>query len=33
LVLQMAFMAFVFGGPGAYRGRDMRSAHQHLPVG
>lgn len=30
--LQMAFMALAFGGPDSYRGRDMRTAHQGLPV-
>lgn len=29
---QMAFMALAFGGPDSYRGRDMRTAHQGLPV-
>ncbi len=27
---QMAFLAFVFGGPVKYDGKDMRKAHAHL---
>lgn len=27
---QMAFLAFVFGGPVKYEGKDMRKAHAHL---
>ncbi len=27
---QMAFLAFVFGGPVKYEGKDMRNAHAHL---
>jgi hemoglobin len=27
---QVAFMAWAFGGPAAYRGRDLRSAHTDL---
>jgi hypothetical protein len=30
LALQMMFMAFVFGGPEVYTGRDMWSAHKGL---
>lgn len=27
---QKAFLTMVFGGPGAYTGKDMRSGHAHL---
>lgn len=29
---QRAFMAYVFGGPNEYTGRDMREAHKHLDL-
>jgi hemoglobin len=30
-VMLAEFLAMAFGGPHAYTGRDLRTAHQHLP--
>ncbi|MFW6049778.1 MAG: group I truncated hemoglobin [Myxococcota bacterium] len=30
---QVAFMAWAFDGPKAYRGRDLRTSHAHLALG